>query len=418
MTAARRSASSYGMNYDFPSAHVHVHRRRPASPFSNRVAAQRACRSRIRIATSRAATRTRCRRDPPFDAQFPGLRAVRRDRSGHQLDARRSRGTSPSSGSSARRGRGRRATSAATLDRLWGGVHINPGVFMGLGPCTIDGRERTRRARRERTSNQRRMLFLQNPALGQGLGLSSTAYADVGTQTYRGLKLSFRRARRQRREPQRQLHAVALRGRHRGRAGASAAVRRAATSTRTTRRSIAATARRTARQIGNVSVGAQTPQFANTALRAGRVRLAGVGHLQRALGRLAQRSRPARDIAGTGIIGQRVNQVSDDPYGDKTLDQLPESGRVRLPGGGHVRQLTRANSIEGPGFWTVDMALSRLVSVSADADAGAAGRGRSTCSTTSTGAIPATNFDAGTFGRITTSAGDPRIMQFGVKYGF
>ena len=31
---------------------------------------------------------------------------------------------------------------------------------------------------------------------------------------------------------------------------------------------------------------------------------------------------------------------------------------------------------------------------------------------------PTTNLDAGTFGRITTGGGDPRIMQFGVKYGF
>jgi hypothetical protein len=31
---------------------------------------------------------------------------------------------------------------------------------------------------------------------------------------------------------------------------------------------------------------------------------------------------------------------------------------------------------------------------------------------------PNLNFTAGTFGRITTIAGDPRIIQFGVKYAF
>jgi hypothetical protein len=31
---------------------------------------------------------------------------------------------------------------------------------------------------------------------------------------------------------------------------------------------------------------------------------------------------------------------------------------------------------------------------------------------------PAVNFAAGTFGRITTQAGAPRILQFGIKYGF
>ena len=32
--------------------------------------------------------------------------------------------------------------------------------------------------------------------------------------------------------------------------------------------------------------------------------------------------------------------------------------------------------------------------------------------------LPATNLQQGTFGRITSQATDPRILQFGVKYGF
>jgi hypothetical protein len=31
---------------------------------------------------------------------------------------------------------------------------------------------------------------------------------------------------------------------------------------------------------------------------------------------------------------------------------------------------------------------------------------------------PVVNFNAGTFGRITTQAGAPRIIQFGIKYDF
>jgi hypothetical protein len=31
---------------------------------------------------------------------------------------------------------------------------------------------------------------------------------------------------------------------------------------------------------------------------------------------------------------------------------------------------------------------------------------------------PVVNFNSSTFGKITTQAGDPRIMQFGIKYDF
>jgi hypothetical protein len=31
---------------------------------------------------------------------------------------------------------------------------------------------------------------------------------------------------------------------------------------------------------------------------------------------------------------------------------------------------------------------------------------------------PTTNFNSGNFGRITSMSGSPRVMQFGIKYGF
>jgi len=31
---------------------------------------------------------------------------------------------------------------------------------------------------------------------------------------------------------------------------------------------------------------------------------------------------------------------------------------------------------------------------------------------------PGVNFNAGTFGQVRSQAGDPRIMQFGIKYAF
>ena len=75
------------------------------------------------------------------------------------------------------------------------------------------------------------------------------------------------------------------------------------------------------------------------------------------------------------------------------------------------------NSIEGPGFWSADMALSRLVSFTATRQLELRLEIFNLFNNFNWG-NPVTNFDAGTFGRITASAGDPRIMQFGIKYGF
>ena len=55
------------------------------------------------------------------------------------------------------------------IDRIWGQVPLNPAVFMGTGPCTINNVAYPV-CTVARNRNQRRVLSLENPALGQGLG--------------------------------------------------------------------------------------------------------------------------------------------------------------------------------------------------------------------------------------------------------
>jgi hypothetical protein len=74
-----------------------------------------------------------------------------------------------------------------------------------------------------------------------------------------------------------------------------------------------------------------------------------------------------RDDVFNGMANQRVNQVSGDVYSAKTVTNYlnPAAFAQPAPGqfGTHVR-----NSIKGPGFWKVDLALSGLVSLAATSE--------------------------------------------------
>ena len=65
----------------------------------------------------------------------------------------------------------------------------------------------------------------------------------------------------------------------------------------------------------------------------------------------------------------------------------------------------------------VDLALSRFVSLAATRTIELRLEVFNLFNTFNWGQ-PNNNFASGTFGRITTLTGDPRIMQFGIKYGF
>jgi len=78
-------------------------------------------------------------------------------------------------------------------DRLWNQVAINPGVFLGMGPCTLDGVfYRTCSTRGNLNARRAFSLSGENPASARLIG-NMDIHRSNGTQDYRGLKLSFQR---------------------------------------------------------------------------------------------------------------------------------------------------------------------------------------------------------------------------------
>ena len=143
------------------------------------------------------------------------------------------------------------------------------------------------------------------------------------------------------------------------------------------------------------------------------------------------------DRAYTGIRNQRVNQVLANPYGHTTLDlrglvanaidlmtpQIRPFGEEWLdpaafeqPAAGTLGNFRR-NSLRGPAFWAVDAAVSRLVSLGGSRRVELRVEAFNVFNTFNWN-VPDVNFSSPAFGRITSMAGTPRILQFGVRYTF
>jgi len=307
-------------------------------------------------------------------------------------------------------------------DRIWAQVQRNPGVFLGTGPCTLAGVSYPT-CTTTANLNQRRLLSLENPQASRLIG-SIERHEAVGTQTYHALRLSTQRR-------------------------AASGVSVSANYTRsycvgnvgqitffTGGQSLQdpnnpdwdrGNCQFSRRHIANATATIETPQFANRGLNvlASGWNVAGI---------LGARSgawltvMTLRDITATGITQQRPDQVLANPYGDKTLNNYlnPAAFAYAAPGqlGTHKR-----NSIEGPAYWSIDLAVSRRIPLGAAQNVELRletfnllnhfnwGNPGPLLGTNGLNAY-AVNFDAGNFGQITTQAGTPRILQFGIKYGF
>jgi hypothetical protein len=270
--------------------------------------------------------------------------------------------------------------------------------------------------------NQRRRLSLEDPIKSAQIG-ALDLNSDVGWQKYRGLKLAARH---------RTTTGVSL--------NASYTLSKC-TGTPTTNAFNQTSAGysnpddpdfdagycdQDRKHLGTLNTGYQTPEVGNGVVRAlaSNWRLSGILSV-RSGSRLNITSGVDRALIGSHSSVQRPDQVSDDIYGPgkdasdlepgEQIDNYFNRAAFALAPLGELGDAKR-NLAVGPAFWQVDMALSRLIQVGTQ-------RLELRFETfnllnTFNWGNPTTNFNSGAFGRITSQAGAPRILQFGVKYDF
>ena len=171
------------------------------------------------------------------------------------------------------------------------------------------------------------------------------------------------------------------------------------------------------RHILNLTAVAETPQFANTTLRA-----LATGWRLSGIYRWAAGA-PMTVIAGTdralnGIFNQRADQVLADPYGDKSgrpFTNWLNPAAFALPASGTIGNAGR-NTVTAPGLWSFDLALSRTFRLGENNRLEA--RAEAYNVTNSFRPVnPSADVTNALFGQIRASR-PPRVMQFALKYTF
>jgi hypothetical protein len=278
-------------------------------------------------------------------------------------------------------------------NHLWRATELNPAVF---GPGATTG-----------NTNQRRVLFRQNPVEGQYYGTIGHV-DDTGRSNYHGLLLSAQR---------RLANGFSVLS--------NWTISKCMTDPATTEitgptivnpdnpdldYSYCDSDRR---HVVNLSVVARTPEFSNRAVNA----LLGdwqVSPLVRWQSGNRISITTGVDTALTGLGGQRAVQLMDNPYGDGTPNNYLNRAAFAAPPTGTYSDL-RPNSVVNPSRFTNDLALTRSFRLM-DRQLQFRWEIFNVINHVNFNA-PTASLNSGNFGRI-LSAGDPRIMQFALKYEF
>jgi hypothetical protein len=295
-------------------------------------------------------------------------------------------------------------------DNLWNMKALNPGLFLGLGPCTLPNGVFQPVCSTQANLDQRRALMFENPS--DARFISGLDFHDAsGRQEYNGLLLSFQR---------RAANGLSV--------STNYTISKCEGHPTTVLPNIGTgwadpnnpdydygpcTADR--RHIYNLTLGARTPDFDNGALAAvlGNWRVSGI---VRANSGAPLTVTTGQDRAMNGIVtNQRANQVLDDPYGPKTAASWLNPAAFAQPNLGSLGTSPRGG-YRGPARWSTDMVVSRLVRFGAARQIELRAEVFNLFNTVRLN-NPVTNLSNQSFGRILGSE-DPRIMQFAVKYGF
>jgi hypothetical protein len=292
---------------------------------------------------------------------------------------------------------------------MWISREDNPGIYFPGGPCTLNGV--TYNPCTSATNlDQRRRLIIARPQ--DGLYFSSiSATDDGGVGSYNALQLSMRR---------RPTTGVTVSGNYTwshcigDTPGGSVNPGTGHTDPHN-RGADTGNCNSDRRHLLNLSAVTETPQFAQPSLRAIASGWKISGIFKKSSGSFLTVT-SGRDLAFTGINNQRPDQVLTDAYGDRSsLTRYLNAAAFALPASGKNGTMGRAN-VEGPGTFQFDAAISRIFQVR-EAQRIEVRVEAFNVTNSLRKENPATNLIQNTFGQI-TAAGDPRIMQFALKYVF
>jgi len=298
--------------------------------------------------------------------------------------------------------------------RMWVQKPLNPAVYMPGNQCTLNGMTYIPCSSVVNT-NARRRLTLERQQDGQFFA-AVDEFDDGGTQSYKGLLLSaqHRASRRMSVIGNYTLSYCTSDYADTNGVGPSAGASYLDPNNRRFDRGNCDSFRH---HIFNLTAIAETPQFVNRAMRVAASGWRVSGIYTKSSGAFLTVTTGV-DQALTGIANQRPNQVLENPYRDtsgRPLTTYLNPAAFAIPPPGTLGRMDRA-SIQGPGTWEFDGALSKTFRIRETQEAEFRAEAYNVTNSFRPD-NPTTQFNNAVFGRINSSL-PPRIMQFALKYMF